>query len=156
MGLARHSFLIIGVRGTVLGLYTFLTMFSSVVSSVVWNVTDFFFGFGGGVESDEVTSGALGAGFSLVTEELVMAEELPDEDWDDSFEAEGLPCDEPMIESEDGFISKLFPVDDVGGVDDFSLLVALASVPFRGHSSSSFRTVCCLSLFCTSLSVFLF
>lgn len=35
MGLARHSFLMIGVRGTVLGLYTFLTIFSSVVSNVV-------------------------------------------------------------------------------------------------------------------------
>lgn len=76
MGLARHSFLMIGVRGTVLGLYTFLTMFSSVVSSVVWNVTDFFFGFGGC--SDAAAAGVsevLGSGvaLSLVTEELVMA-----------------------------------------------------------------------------------
>uniref|UniRef100_A0A182QWU5 Uncharacterized protein n=1 Tax=Anopheles farauti TaxID=69004 RepID=A0A182QWU5_9DIPT len=43
IGRSRHSFLIIDGSGTVSGLYTFFTMFSSVVSSVVWNVTLFFF-----------------------------------------------------------------------------------------------------------------
>lgn len=113
---------------------------------MVWNVTDFFFGLGGG--SGTVADGVsevlgldeIGSAFSLVTEELVMAVPLLDGDWDGSFEADALFIDEPMADSEDGFISKLFPVDDADVTDVvFSLLLTLlASTTFGGHSSSPF------------------
>lgn len=93
-------------------------------------------------------SDEMGKALSLVTEELVMAELLLAEDWVDSFAADALPSVEPMADSEDGFISKLFPVDDDDGDEDgFSLLLTvLASASARGLSPSSFLTIVRLSI----------
>uniref|UniRef100_A0A2M3ZQT1 Putative secreted peptide n=1 Tax=Anopheles braziliensis TaxID=58242 RepID=A0A2M3ZQT1_9DIPT len=75
IGRARHSFLMIDASGTVSGLYTFFTIFSSVVSSVVWKVTLFFFTGATGAAAPVVVAATTG-GVATSIELLLLLPEL--------------------------------------------------------------------------------